>query len=176
MANPKRATAPHQSLIADWYSGASLLDAYCVPLPANDLDLRQLAEASLGQPTWWFRALLYLRDAIMGRLGVKTTQVLKQHLPEANRINFFPILQAHRHELVLGENDRHLDFRLSLLLQRREGQADTLTATTVVKCHNRLGRLYIFCIRPFHHLVVRASLAQAYRAAAALRHNPSQAR
>ena len=66
-------------------------------------------------------------------------------------------------EIVLGEDDRHLDFRLSLL--RRTSPAGTqLIATTVVRSHNALGRTYLTVIRPFHHLVIRASLARFARA------------
>src|SRR5262249_55572186 len=38
-----------------------------------------------------------------------------------------------------------------------------LTVSTVVHCHNLLGRAYIMVIAPFHHLVVRASLRRAAR-------------
>ena len=32
--------------------------------------------------------------------------------------------------------------------------------TTLVKTHNRLGRIYLAIILPFHRLVVRSMLAQ----------------
>nr|WP_233286857.1 DUF2867 domain-containing protein [Bradyrhizobium oropedii] len=39
-----------------------------------------------------------------------------------------------------------------------------LVADTVVHCHNRLGRIYLTTISPFHRMIVRASLEQAARA------------
>jgi hypothetical protein len=36
-----------------------------------------------------------------------------------------------------------------------------LIATTAVRCHNLLGRAYLWMITPFHHLVVRAKLGRA---------------
>ena len=40
------------------------------------------------------------------------------------------------------------------------GAGQKVTATTLVKTHNRLGRTYLTIILPFHRLVVRAMLAQ----------------
>jgi Protein of unknown function (DUF2867) len=65
-------------------------------------------------------------------------------------------------ELILGEDDRHLDFRLSLLLRARpDGSGDELVATTVVRCHNALGRMYLALIAQFHRLVVITNLSRA---------------
>jgi hypothetical protein len=44
---------------------------------------------------------------------------------------------------------------------RIPGQPDLLIATTAVRCHNLLGRAYLWMITPFHHLVVRAKLGRA---------------
>ena len=38
-----------------------------------------------------------------------------------------------------------------------------LTLSTVVHCHNRLGRVYLFVIAPFHRLIVRSGLRRAAR-------------
>jgi hypothetical protein len=35
-----------------------------------------------------------------------------------------------------------------------------VTATTVVRTHNRLGRAYLAVVLPFHRLIVRAMLDQ----------------
>ena len=56
-----------------------------------------------------------------------------------------------------------LDFRLSLL-RRNSPTGTQLIATTVVHSHNAFGLTYLNVIRPFHHLVVRTSLAHFARA------------
>jgi hypothetical protein len=43
------------------------------------------------------------------------------------------------------------------------GARHQVIATTVVHCHNLLGRLYILAIAPFHRLVVRSALQRAAR-------------
>ena len=74
----------------------------------------------------------------------------------AARIDFFRLYEIAGDEAILGEDDRHLDFRVSV--QRRSGD---IVVTTVVRCHNRLGRLYLALITPFHRIVVRSMLQRA---------------
>jgi Protein of unknown function (DUF2867) len=38
-----------------------------------------------------------------------------------------------------------------------------VTATTMVRTHNWVGRAYLFFIMPFHRVIVRTMLAQAAR-------------
>ena len=79
----------------------------------------------------------------------------------ADRIDFFRILARSDRELILGEDDRHLSFRLSLLLRARpDGSGDELVATTV-RCHSALGRVYLALIGRFHRLVVISNLSRA---------------
>lgn len=77
---------------------------------------------------------------------------------------FFPVLAVEANELIVGANDSHLDFRIAVVhRQRREtptNQKEVVLAS-VVRCHNRTGKLYITLIAPFHRLVVRAMLKRA---------------
>jgi hypothetical protein len=78
-------------------------------------------------------------------------------------VDFFPVQWESNDEIVLGEDDRHLDFRLSLL-RRNSPTGTQLIATTVVHSHNAFGLTYLNVIRPFHHLVIRTNLARFARA------------
>lgn len=154
---------PPMSAIADDYRGADLVDSYAVTLPqAAPEDVTTLARALFNRPPLWLRGLLRLRDQIVGPLGVKTTTAIREAGARDghDRIGFFPVLGRSENEIVLGENDRHLDFRVSVLLQRDERGARRLVATTAVRCHNLLGRTYLWVIKPFHVLVVRSYLGR----------------
>ncbi len=160
-----RQVPPRRSRIADWYDKADLLDSYAAALPADyDTDIRAIGQAILGHPTLWFKTLLLIRDSVVRRFGLKTTGDLLQSNDGGDRIDFFPVLSSYDDELILGEDDRHLDFRLSLLVQRVIGSPDLVFATTVVRCHNRLGRAYLAAIVPFHGMVIRSNLRRAARA------------
>jgi hypothetical protein len=159
--------APSDSTLAPLYVGADLLDAYAIRLPAgtND-DLEMLARAGFERQAWWIRALTWVRDMVMTKVDVKSSRAVG--IAAAARgpvIGFFPLLSKNEGELVMGEDDRHLDFRLAILL--RAGEADTreLVFVTVVHCHNWLGRTYLAVIAPFHRLIAAASLEQAIKRA-----------
>ncbi len=157
---------PAESGVASWFETADLADAFAVPIDAADVAKRMdsLARSTLADPAPWIRLLLGVRDRLVAGFGVKTTEKVRRAAiaDKAERVDFFRILVRSDRELILGENDRHLDFRLSLLLRARpDGSGDELVATSVVRCHNALGRVYLALIAPFHRLVVISNLKRA---------------
>lgn len=159
-----KALPPKDSSIASWFDNADLVDAFAIHLHTEHAEkgIAHLAHCVLGAPTPWFRVLIWLRDRVVAGLHVKTsTQLRTMATAEGvDRIDFFRVLSTSDHEMVLGENDRHLDFRASLMLVPGETGVK-LVATTAVHCHNALGRAYLFLIAPFHRLVVRTNLSRA---------------
>ncbi|KAA0983487.1 MULTISPECIES: DUF2867 domain-containing protein [unclassified Pseudomonas] len=154
---------PSRSGITHLYKSMHLADAFAIRLPAgtsSNPDL--LARFILSHQPSWIGWLLKVRDTIVACFGLKTAK----HLASlANRIGAFKVYSTNQTEIVLGEDDKHLDFRISILCS---GEAEPegsrqLVFSTVVQCHNRLGRAYIFVIAPFHRLVVKANLLRAAR-------------
>jgi hypothetical protein len=78
-------------------------------------------------------------------------------------IGYLPLLSKSAGELVVGEDDRHLDFRAAILLRTGAAGGRELVVVTVVHCHNRLGRTYLALIAPFHRTILRANLERAVR-------------
>lgn len=159
---------PSESGIARAYESTHLTDAYSIELPAGvSTDPELLARFIFSQQAPWVGNLLAVRDAVVGRLGLKTAKQLTAlgGASGTGRLGIFKIYSTSPTEVVLGEDDKHLDFRLSVLCthQPSPGGKRHLTLSTVVHCHNRLGRLYIFVIAPFHRLVVQSSLRRAAR-------------
>jgi len=156
---------PAESEIAVLYPGAQLADAFAVPVPpAATRDIIALARLVLDTPAPWARSLMVARDAIMSRFLVKTSAQIaaKARSDGRERIGFFPLRSRSAQEVIVGEGDRHLDFRGSVLLRRRsDGSGDELVLTTVVHCHNAFGRIYLGIISPFHRLIVRSNLRRA---------------
>src|SRR5204862_3931876 len=105
-----------------------------------------------------------VRDAVMATVGVKSSRAIG--VAAAGRgpmIGYFPLLSKSARELVVGENDRHLDFRVASLLRTGAAGGRELVVVTVVHCHNRLGRMYLWVIAPFHRTILRANLERAVR-------------
>jgi len=159
---------PRESSVADQYPHPDLADAYSIELPPGTTqDPERLARFVFAHVPGWSRALMGLRDLLVAGLGLKTGAQLSAITPEqaAQRVGFFKIYARRPGEIVLGEDDKHLDFRLSLLCSPSPATAQgrRLTLSTVVRCHNRLGRTYIAVIAPFHRLITRACLRRAAR-------------
>ncbi|MGA4862384.1 DUF2867 domain-containing protein [Streptomyces lavendulocolor] len=70
----------------------------------------------------------------------------------------FPVMASEGDELLLGQDARHLDFRASLLVGERD-----VTLSTVVRTHNRLGRLYFGAVRHVHPFMTRLVLRRTRR-------------
>ena len=164
----RQVAIPAQSSVAAAYESTDLADAFAVRLPfGTSSDPGVLWRFLMLQQPSWIRGLTNVRDAIVACFGLKTTRQLAALSDEANgeRIAFFKVYGKSETEIVLGEDDKHLDFRLSVLCSpdlppTLGGQ---LTVSTVVRCPNFLGRAYLLVIAPFHRLVVKASLRRAAR-------------
>lgn len=145
------------------YGQAGFADAFSVALPATASgDAVVLARHVFDQQPEWIAMLMSIRDSIVRPFGLKRAADLQSAGGE--RINLFSVLAQYKDEIILGENDRHLDFRVSVLLQpASEGQPRRLIVTTLVFYNQLLGRIYIALIAPFHRLVVRRSLDYAQK-------------
>ena len=165
---PTPVALPPESGIANAYKTTNLADAYAIELPAGaSTNPELLARFLFSHQAPWIGRLMAVRDGIVSQLGLKTARELAA--PAAakgvSRVGFFRIYSTGPTEIILGEDDRHLDFRLSVMCTppASAGGQRRLTLSTVVHCHNRLGRLYILVIAPFHRLVVQSSLRSAAR-------------
>jgi hypothetical protein len=123
-------------------------DAQAVAIrPGLPGDPQVWVDAVFRDPPAWVATLMGLRDAVVAPAGI-----------ERGDESAFATVARTDDEVLLGSDDRHLDFRASV---RRE--ADRVVLSTVVLMHNRLGRAYFALVRPFHPVIVRAMLVRAAR-------------
>jgi hypothetical protein len=160
---------PTESQIGGFYKSVNLADAYAISLPDRaSHDPEVLARFLFSQSPLAMRLLLKVRDLLVAPFGVKTASRLQAlgAAQSSQRIGIFKIYDSNSSEIILGEDDNHLDFRLSVLCRPIDGptgNASELIISTVVTCHNTLGRAYIALIAPFHRLIVRACMRRAAR-------------
>jgi hypothetical protein len=162
----KQVAFPAQSAVATAFKSVNLADAFSIQLPSDaSTNPDVLARFIFSEQPSWIGALTKVRDAIVAGFGLKTAKHLATLASDAtaNRISIFKVYGTSETEVVLGENDKHLDFRVSILCTRGSSPntGNQLTLSTVVHCHNRLGRAYLSVIAPFHRQVVKASLRRA---------------
>lgn len=156
---------PCNNKIFTLYQSADFVDAFAITIPVgatNDID--ELARIAFERHAWWIRTLTVARDIVMSTVGLKSSRAVglaaAAHGPV---IGYFPVLAKDSTELIFGVNDRHLDFLVSIQICSDSVFGRELIASTVVHCHNRLGRIYMKVIAPFHRLIVRANLERAVK-------------
>ncbi|MGO8917756.1 MAG: DUF2867 domain-containing protein [Stellaceae bacterium] len=160
---------PTTSRITHLFAGAELADAYAIRLPPeSSRDIETLARVVFGEQAPWVHLLMRLRDVIVTGFGIKTSRQLREApIKEgSDRLSIFRVYAVGSDEMILGEDDKHLDFRISVLLRSDGAESEgknEIVVTTVVHCHNLLGRTYLALISPFHRIVVRSSLRRAAR-------------
>ncbi|GGB40121.1 hypothetical protein GCM10011505_22040 [Tistrella bauzanensis] len=163
---PSAVPRPHASRLRPLFAGADLADSYAIALPGGlGGDPEAIARALFSHQAAWVAWLLRLRDLLVSPFGLKTAPMLATpDGPDDRRIGIFKIYEIHADEILMGEDDRHLDFRLSVRITDAQPGAQMVTLTALVHCHNLLGRSDITIIAPLHRAVVRSSLARAARA------------
>ena len=157
---------PSDSVLAPLYVGADLLDAFAIHLPAGASDDPEvLARVAFERQAAWIRALTWVRDTVMAMVGVKSSREIGAAAATRGRqvIGYFPVLSKSAGEMVMGGDDRHLDFRVAVLVRTDAQGGRELVVVTVVHCHNRLGRTYLAVIAPFHRTILRANLERTVR-------------
>lgn len=143
---------PHPLLpSADW------ADRFTLGLPVEGLTAREAARLALEHPPGWIRWLMVLRNAIVAPFGLKGAAV--EVTTSEKEIGGFPVVSASDDRVVLGFDDRHLDFRIVIDVRRDRPSGQTLSVMTLVHRNNLLGRLYLAVVLPFHRLIVRRMLA-----------------
>ena len=136
--------------------------------PNNEIDIVDIAKAFFNSTPKWVDNLLDLRNKIVKIFGLKTTKKVqnRQELLDAfkgepgEQIAFFKVYNKSKNEIIMGEDDAHLIFRVSLLvenMQTNETQKQLSISTTVI-FNNKMGNLYFFPVKPFHKLIVKIML------------------
>ncbi|WP_309104705.1 DUF2867 domain-containing protein [Microbacterium sp.] len=113
----------------------------------SSTDPAEWARRIFSDPPRWVGAALALRDRLVGLVGIR---------PSSRET--FAVLARSGDEVIVGTDDRHIDFRASVRCS--DGFVDV---TTIVQVHNRLGWFYLLPVRLVHASMVRSMLARAAR-------------
>ena len=163
----KRIELATESRLNEIFRPGDFLDCYTVAILPPDRPLPEILQYVLIEMPGWARMLMRLRDRIVGFFGIKTTKELPQNnsfrksVAVGDHIGFMKIRSMSEQEIIVGEDDSHLNFRVSL--RREPGEAGLVSLATLVHRHNLIGRLYLALIMPFHKLIVKSRLAAAAR-------------
>ncbi|SPH18753.1 hypothetical protein DEA8626_02296 [Defluviimonas aquaemixtae] len=144
MARVERVELPHDSLLKAFAQPGDYLDSFACQ---STLNVDQAAERAMNFPSW-VTMLLGMRNLLVAPLGLIAR-------PKGEKIGIFPLDQRSDSELVLGFDDRHLDFRVSVLVDGRRAFGSAWVHT-----HNLAGRAYLAAVLPFHVAIMRQAVAR----------------
>jgi hypothetical protein len=135
-------------------------DSYAAVLPDSSMSAPDAAWDFFGQAPRWVGTLMRMRNSFVSLFGLKTGQsqkpVERRALVPGQKVGLFRIYSASPTEVILGEDDRHLNFRVSVLVEPGDQGKKNLVVSTVVHYQNRWGQMYFFFVRPFHRIIVPA--------------------
>ena len=134
---------PSDSALWDMVGPNDFIDGYAVK---SKLTVDQAVQTGLTFPRW-VHNLLWLRNKLVGPFGLKT------EIDQGYKDTIFPVCHQTETETIVGTDDAHLNFRISVFKQN-----DSIHMATWVHRNNWLGRVYLAIVMPFHILIVRNSM------------------
>lgn len=160
---------PENSLLYPDKNEYNYIDSYegIVNDANNAVKIIDVGKAFFKPNPKWVDGLLFLRNKIVSIFGLKTTKNINNirqldsiKFEPGERIGLFRVFNITNDEIILGKDDKHLDFRVSLFLDecKNDPTKKVITITTTVIYNNWFGRLYFFPVKPFHCLIIRTTL------------------
>ncbi len=160
---PRECAPPQNSRIAAYLPQATFSDAWCVaPAHQKRTALEHYLCATAATPLW-VTALMRMRNQMASWVGLKHLGDLaaanaSTSTAPGTRLGIFTLVSVSDDELLLEDQDRHLDVRLSVHVCRARAGADLVTVTTAVHTKNALGTVYMLPVAPLHRSIVPAVL------------------
>lgn len=168
-------TLPLHSVLRDGGSHYDYVDSFQVTWQDEEDRMTpiSLSKAFFSSAPDWVGHLFALRNSIVSLFGLKTPGAMANRQEQianfkgepGEQLGLFKVFSRNEQEVVMGEDDKHLDFRVSLFLEKNthQPQQKNVTISTTVVFHNWLGHLYFLPVRPFHRLIVPAMLKALLR-------------
>jgi len=165
-----KTSLPASSVLNGNYKKYDYIDSYqgTVTDYNNNIDSNDICKAFFYSAPRWIEKLLDVRNSIVAVLGLKTsdkpgdpkTQLENFKCEPGEQLGLFKVYSKNENEVILGEDDKHLNFRVSLFLDGAisEPSRKIITISTTVEYNNWFGRIYFLPVRPFHKLIVPAML------------------
>lgn len=149
---------------------AYFVECYRARLKRPEASIPEIYFGIFGHHPAWMKIALILRNFVASLCGLDAPTVGEITKPEikssyavGDKIGPWPILSLSETELVAGRDDKHLDFRFSLL-KEGAGKSASVVITTICVVNNGFGKLYLFFVVPLHRWGFRRVLTQAMRA------------
>lgn len=152
---------PYNSLLRDLkYNDYS--DSVGVLLDRDDINVDDLVNCFFTSSPLFVEYLMKLRDFMVKKIGLKTGDYRRLNsvsFQKGKEIGLFKMFDKNEREAIIGADDKHLNFRVSLYANPGIGTTEVLIST-VVLYNNKFGKVYMSLIKPFHKVVVSSMIKQ----------------
>jgi len=156
---------PTKSILNEYSEGSYFCDSFSKKVKYNNQTAIEIfLEIATKTPTW-IALLMSMRNWVVSKFGLKnlgglhdiSQDKLGSEYAIGERVGIFTLVSLTEHEVVLEDRDKHLDVRVSFLIEP-EGDIAVVHATTVVHVNNAFGKIYMFFVTPFHKIIVPSTL------------------
>jgi hypothetical protein len=162
---------PSSSMLnRDLIDSSCFHDSYRVPLTRAELGIVDIFFAVFGHSPLWAKVLLIVRNAIARLAGLEAPTVAEIMKPGigkdysvGEKIGPWPIFFIGGNEIIAGRDNKHLDFRVSVL-KTVDGETMNVVVSTICTVHNLFGKIYLLVIAPFHRNGVKLLMRNAVAA------------
>ena len=145
-------------------------DSYRAPLSRSELGIVDVFFGIFAHHPLWMKLLLIVRNKVASLAGLDAPTAsdilhveIKDRYVVGDKIGVWPIFALSENEVVAGCNNKHMDFRLSVL-KVPDGNRMSVVVSTICTVHNLSGKLYLLFVVPLHKYGVRKLMASALAA------------
>ena len=161
---------PTSMLSREFIERAYFRDAYRAPLSRRELSIVDVFFGIFAHRPLWMKLLLIVRNKVASLAGLDAPAAseilhveIKDRYVVGEKIGVWPIFSLTEDEVVAGRNNKHMDFRLSVL-KVFDGDSASVFVSTICTVHNLTGKVYLFFVVPFHRYGVKKLIANALAA------------
>ena len=152
---------PVYSLIQNEIKNCDFVDSFSILSERNKINSSELLQVYFHSSPKWVEILYKIRRKFAKLVNLKTGEGKNKKIDPpyivGQYIGLFRIYQMNNNEVILGEKDKHLDFKVSLMSVSENGNT-RIYITTLVNFNKISGKIYFAIIKPFHTLILKAVL------------------
>ena len=160
----KKKITPSSSVLAEEQFDYSDCFSEEIIHPIEGLTVSHIARSFILSSPKWSKYLFKLRKLIFSIFRFKSIESNKIQdinslkIETGQYLGHFIVYHRTNSEVVIGKDDKHLDFRISIILLDFHEDINEIIISTVVNYHNLYGRLYFAIVIPFHKLIIKSML------------------
>ena len=143
-------------------------DSYGVRFQTHrDIELFDAAKAMFTTLPDWVLGMFRIRDFIVKIIGLRGgssnfyKSLSADNFRKEKKFGMWEIRDMNDSEVVFYEDDSHLDFTMSVILENHGENNYHLSASTRVRFKNSIGRWYFSIIKPFHTMIFKSMLKKS---------------